>query len=141
MNRDAIAIFVLFRRRDNGAQRNIFKLADSVEDVAQLVPFNRELMFVVDVLVCASAAMAKIWPPRCDAIRGAFLNLHQLRLGELFFLAHDLRRNEFALNGVRNENGLPLLASDPFPTESNVFDFQIDQAHMKISTERNGKAN
>src|SRR5881409_2550797 len=78
-------------------------------------------MFVVDVLVCASAAAAKIGALRCDAMWGAFLNFHQLRLGKLFFLAHDLRRNEFGLNGVRNENSLPLLASDPFPAEGNVF--------------------
>src|SRR4029450_12381586 len=115
MDRDAIAIFVLLRRRDDAAQRNIFKLPDSVEDVAYLVPFNRELMFVVDVLECTSAAMAKRRAPRWGAMQGVFLNLHQLRLGELFFLAHDLRRNEFALNGVRNENGRPSLPSTPFP--------------------------
>ena len=109
--------------------------------VAHLAPFNRELMFVVDVLVCASAAMAKIRALRCDAMRGVFLNFHQLRLGELFFFAHDLRRNEFALNGVRNEDSLPLLASDPFSAESNIFDFQIDYAHTNISTERIANAN
>src|SRR5437667_6381748 len=98
-------------------------------------------MFVVDVLVCASAAAAKIGALRCDAMRGAFLNFYQLRLGELFFLTHDLRRNEFALNGVRNEDSLPLLASDPFSAEGNVFDSQIDDAHTNISTERIANAN
>jgi hypothetical protein len=34
-----------------------------------------------------------------------------------------------------------LLASDPFPAESNVFDFQIDNAHTNISTERIANAN
>src|SRR5437773_4103098 len=98
-------------------------------------------MFVVDVLVCASAAAAKIGALRCDAMWGAFLNFYQLRLGELFFFAHDLRRNEFGLNGVRNEDSLPLLASDPFPAEGNVFDFQINNAHTNISTERIANAN
>src|SRR6266481_69605 len=98
-------------------------------------------MFVVDVLVRASAAAAKIGALRCDAMRGAFLNFHQLRLGELFFLAHDLGRNEFALNGVRNEDGLALLTSDPFSAESNVFDFQINNPHTNISTERIANAN
>jgi hypothetical protein len=93
------------------------------------------------VLVCASAAMAKIRALRCDAMRGAFLNFHQLRPGELFFFAHDLGRNEFALNGVRNEDSLPMLASDPFSTESDVFDFQINNAHTNISTERIANAN
>src|SRR4029077_7134501 len=141
MNRNTIAIFVLLWRRNDGAQRNIFELADSLKDVAHLAPFNRELMFVADVLVCAPAAMAKIRALRCHAIRGAFLNFQQLCLGELFFLSHDLGRNEFALNGVRNEDSLPLLASDPFSAESNVFDFQIDNAHTNISTERIANAN
>src|SRR5438552_5133453 len=98
-------------------------------------------MFVVNLLVHAAAAAAKIGALRCDAMRGAFLNFHQLRLGKLFFLAHDLRRNEFGLNGVRNEDSLPLLASDPFPAEGNVFDFQINNAHTNISTERIANAN
>src|SRR5215211_1958115 len=98
-------------------------------------------MFVVAVLVCASAAIPKIGAPGCDAMRGAFLNFHQRRLGELFFLTHDLGGNEFSLNGVRNEDSLPLLASDPFSAESNVFDFQIDNAHTNISTGRIANAN
>src|SRR5207249_7569443 len=98
-------------------------------------------MFVVDVLVCASAAAAKIGALRCDAMWGAFLNFHQLRLGELFFLAQALRRNEFGLNGVRNEGSLTLLAPHPFPAERNVFDFQIDNAHTNISSDRIANAN
>ena len=141
MNRDAIAIFILLWRRNDGAQRNIFKLADSLEDAPHLTPFNCELMSVVDVLVCASAAVAKIRALRYHAMRGVFLNFHQLCLGELFFLSHDLGRNEFALNGVRNEDSLPLRSTDPFSAECNVFDFQINNAHTNISTERVANAN
>ena len=123
MDRDSIAIFVLLRRRDDRSQRKIFELADSLENIAHLPPFDRQLMFVVNVLVRAPAAMAKIgalWP---DTMRRAFLDFHELRLSELFFFPHDLRRNQFALNGVRNEDSLPLLAADPFSAESEVFDF------------------
>src|SRR5438094_7451530 len=98
-------------------------------------------MFVVDVLVRASAAAAKIGALRCDAMRGAFLNFHQFRLGELFFFAHDLSGNQFAVDHVWNEDSLPLLASDPFPAESDVFNFQIDNAHTNISTEQIVNAN
>ena len=123
MNRDAVAISVRFRRRDDRSQRNISKLADSLKNVAHLPPFNRQLMFVVYVLVSASAALAKIRALRCDAMRGAFLNFHQLRLGELLFLAHDLSGNQFALDRVWNEDSLPLLTSDSFPAKSDVFNF------------------
>src|SRR5262249_27709474 len=60
MNGDAIAIFVLFRRRDDRSKRNICEFADPPENIAHLARFNRQLMFVVDVLVGASAATAKI---------------------------------------------------------------------------------
>src|SRR6266850_1100762 len=74
MNRDAVAISVLFRRGDDRSQRNIFKLADPLEHIAHLAPFYRQLMFVADVLVCASAALSKIRALRCDAMWRAFLN-------------------------------------------------------------------
>ncbi len=87
-------------------------------------------MFVVDVLVCTSAATAKIRTLRRYAMGGAFLNFYQVRLGELFFLTQDLGGNQFALNRVRDENGFPLLAPNPFPTKSDIFNFQIYNAHM-----------
>ena len=139
MNCDAVAISVRFRRRDDRSQRNILKLADSLKNVAHLPPFNRQLMFVADVLVCASAASTKIRALRCDAMRRAFLNFNQFRLGELLFLANDLSGNQFALDRVWNEGSLPLLASDSFPAKSDVFNFQIDNAHIKDFNRANRK--
>jgi len=139
MNCDAIAISVLFRRRDDWSQRNVLKLADSLKNVAHLPPFYRQLMFVADVLVCASAALTKIRALRCDAMRRAFIDFHQFRLGELLFLAHDLSGNQFVLDRVWNEDSLPLLASDSFPAKSDVFNFQIDNAHIKDFNRANQK--
>src|SRR4029450_856916 len=53
---DAIAVPVLPRRRDYRTHGNILQFADSMERIAQLSPFNRELMFVLDVLIRAAAA-------------------------------------------------------------------------------------
>ena len=91
-------------------------------------------MFVVHVLVGTPAATAKIGALRCDATRGAFLNFNQLRIGELFFLAQDLSGNRFTLDCIRNKDSFPLFPADPFPAKGNVLNFQIDNAHMKIST-------
>src|SRR5215831_6755869 len=91
-------------------------------------------MFVVDVLVCAPAALAKIRALRCNAERRAFLDFYQPRLGKLFFLAQDLSGNCFTLDRIRNKDSFPFFPADAFPAEGNVFDFQIDNAHMKIST-------
>src|SRR5207247_8372455 len=57
---DAIAICILFGRRDDRSHRNIFQFADSLQRVTNLSPFDGKLMFVVNVLVSASATPAEI---------------------------------------------------------------------------------
>src|SRR5206468_113695 len=132
---DAIAICVLVGRRDDRSHRNILEFADSLESVTNLSPLNGKLMSVANVLVSASPTPAEIRTLRFHTIRRALLHFDQFRFGELFFLAHDLGGNDLAFDGVRNKYGLPLLASDAFPAESNVFDFQIDNAHVTSSRE------
>ena len=127
---DAITICVLPGRWDDWPHRNIFELADSLERVAYLSPFNRKLMFVTDVLVSAAAAPAEIRTLWFYTMRRTFLNLDQFRFGELLFFAYDFDRNELALNRVRNKDGFTLCPADAFPTESDVFDLQIDKAHI-----------
>src|SRR6059036_3999742 len=134
MNRDAVAKSVRFRRRDDRSHGNIFELADPLENIAHLAPFNGQLMFVGDVLVCASAATAEIGAFWCNTMWRTFPNFHQFRLGKLLFLAHDLSGNQFTLNRIWNEDSLPLLSSDTFPAKSDVFNFQIDNAHMFLKS-------
>src|SRR5438876_3600693 len=120
---DAIAICVLPGRRDDRPHWNILEFADPLERIAHLSPFNRQLMFVRDVLVSAAAAPAEIGTLRLYAMRRTFLDLDQFRFGELLFLPHDFGRNELALNSVRNKDGLALFSGDAFSAESNIFDF------------------
>src|SRR5262245_46145139 len=56
---DAVAICVRPRRRDNRTHGNVLQFADSLEGVPHLSPFNRQLMFVIDVLIRAAAASAE----------------------------------------------------------------------------------
>src|SRR6266487_6567287 len=130
VNSDAIAIRVLLGRRDDRPHRNIFQFADSLESVTNLSPLNRKLMFVTHVLVSASSTPAKIGTLWLQAIRRVLLHFDEVRLTELFFLAHDLGRDSFAFDHIRNENGLALFPSDAFAAESDVFDFQINNAHV-----------
>src|SRR5438093_733229 len=132
---DAIAICVLFGGRDDRSHRSIFQFADSLESVTDLSPLNGKLMFVANVLVSASPTPAEIRTLRFHTIRRALLHFDQFRCGELLFVAYDLGGNDLAFDGVRNKYGLPLLASDAFSAESNVFDFQIDNAHVTSSRE------
>src|SRR6267143_5025848 len=117
---DAIAISILLRRRDDRSHRNVLEFADSLESVTNLSPFNRELMFVANVLVSASPAAAEIGTLRFHTIRRALLYFDQLCFSELFFLAHDFRGNELAVNGVRNKDGLALFPRDAFSAEGDV---------------------
>src|SRR5262245_62285391 len=66
---DAVAICVLPWRRDNRTYGKVLQSADSLEGIPHLSPFNRKLMFVVDVLISAAAASSEIAALRRYAIR------------------------------------------------------------------------
>src|SRR4029078_1389112 len=53
---DSVAICVRPRRRDNRTHGYVLQFANSLEGVADLSPFNCQLMFVTDVLISAVAA-------------------------------------------------------------------------------------
>jgi len=81
------------------------------------------------VLIRAAAASAEILARWRDAMPGTLLNFDQLRLSELFFLAHDFGGNYFTLNGVRNKDRFALFPPDTFSAESDILDSHIDHAH------------
>src|SRR5438477_1060037 len=120
---DAIAIRVLLGGRNDRSHRDIFDFSYSLKNIAHLSPLNCKLMFVVDVLISASAAMAKVRALRLDPIRRRLSNIDKFGLGELFFLPHDLRRHKFTLDRIRNKNSLPTFPPDAHSAESDVFDF------------------
>src|SRR5216110_3109819 len=103
MHSDSVAVAVLLGRSDDRSHRNVLEFADPLKSVTNLPPFDRKLMFVAHVLVSASAASAEIRALRFDTIRGGLLDLDEFRFGKLLFLAHDLGRDELALDGVRNK--------------------------------------
>src|SRR5881409_3142685 len=110
MHSYAVAISILLRRRNDWSHRNVLEFADPLKSVTNLPPFDRKLMFVAHVLVSASAASAKIGTMWFYTMRRTFLNLDQFRFGELLFFAYDFGRNELALDGVRNKDGLALFS-------------------------------
>src|SRR5438034_10643269 len=106
MNGDAIAITVLKRRGDNWPDRNIFEFSDSLNNVADLMRFNLELMGVVDVLVGAATAATEVRAGRVDSVGRPFAKIDNLGLCNLYFLTRDSGRDQFAIDCQRNENGL-----------------------------------
>jgi hypothetical protein len=80
-------------------------------------------MRVIDVLIGATAALPEIWTGRIDPGRGPLAKIDNLRFGELFFLARDFCRNQFAFDRKRNENGFPVFSRYPLSAEGDVRDF------------------
>src|SRR5690348_16667392 len=119
---DAIAIRILPGRRDDRPHWNILEFADPLESVTNLSPLDSQLMLVANVLVSASATAAEIRTLWFHAMRRTFLDLDQLRFGELFFLAQDFGGSELAFDRVRNKDGLASFSGDAFSPESNIFD-------------------
>src|SRR5437762_11676365 len=97
-------------------------------------------MFVIDVLISGSAAAANVRTWRLDLIGRPLPHIDKFALGELFFLADDLRRDELALNRKRNKNGLAVVTSDSFSAERNVPDFKIDDAERGMIAWQIGRA-
>jgi hypothetical protein len=120
---DAVAISILFRRRNDRSHRDIFEFSYSLKNIAHLAPLDCKLMFIGDVLISASAAMAKVRALRLDPIGRRLPNIEEFGLRELFFLAHDFGRDKFTLDRVRNKDSLPAFSSYALSTESDVFDF------------------
>src|SRR5215831_1644348 len=101
---DAVAIRVLPGRRNDWPDRNVFEFSNSLQRIAHLSPFNRKLMFVIDVLIRAAAASTEIWASWRDAIRGTLLNFDQVCFSKLRLVPDDFRRNKLPLNRVRNKD-------------------------------------
>jgi hypothetical protein len=53
---------------------------------------------------------------------GRLKNFAEIGFGELLLLAHDVGRDAFAVDRVRDENRLAFAAADPFAAECDVVD-------------------
>jgi len=129
VNSDPISIGVFKRRGDYRTHWNVFKFSDSLQEIADLAGFNFELMRVIDVLISAAAATAKVGTARFDAMRRMFLKINDLRFGELLLLARDFRGKELTVDRERNKNRLAIFARNAFSAKGNVSDLEIDDSH------------
>jgi hypothetical protein len=119
-------------RWDDRPHGNVFQFADPLQNIADLAPFNGELMFVANVLIGAAATAAEVWTWRRNTIGGGFPDIDKFTLGELLFLAHNFRRDKLTVDGVRNKNCLATFTSDTFSAERDVLDFKIDNAQRRM---------
>src|SRR5215831_8867470 len=130
MHGNSVAIRVVPRGRNNRTHGNVLQLADSLQRVAHLSPFNRKLMLIIDVLVCAAAASAEIRALWCYALRRSLFDFDELCFCELLLFPDDFGGNQLAPNRVRNKNGFALFPSDAFSAKRDVLNFQINKPHF-----------
>src|SRR5260370_42238961 len=98
-------------------------------------------MLVADVLISASAAATKVRTWWLDPIRRRLAHIDKFTISELFFLAHDLRRDKLTVDCVRNKNCLAIFTSDTFSAERDVLDFKINNAQRRMLARQIAHAN
>src|SRR5437588_735075 len=79
IHRDAIAIFVFDRRRNEWAHRQLVQPSNSPQGLFHLPPFQGQLMFVIDVLVNAAATTSEVRATRLDPMGRSGNNVFQFR--------------------------------------------------------------
>src|SRR6476646_985803 len=133
MHRDAIAIFVFDRRRNEWAYRRLLQPSDSPQGLFHLPPFQGQLMFVIDVLINAAAATSEVWATRLDPMGRSGNNAFQFRLEKFLVFARDVCRNGFSIDDIRHKHGLTIRARDAFPAEGDIGDLEL---HSSCHPER-----
>jgi len=123
VHRNAVSIRVGDGRRDYRPYRNLFNLSDSLQNIPNLPPFDRKLVFVSDVLIGAAAASTEVRALRLNAERRTFSKIDNFRLSEFFFVADDLGRDAFTVNCEWNKDRLAVFTRNAFATKSDVLDF------------------
>ncbi len=88
-----------------------------LQDVTHLPPFNGQLVFVVHVLIAAASAAAGKGIRRY-AMGRRLSNLDYFRLGELLLLVDDFSQHSFAIDRVRDKDGLAALSRDAFSAKA-----------------------
>jgi hypothetical protein len=79
-------------------------------------------MFVIDVLITATAASTEVRAFGLDAMRRAFAKIDKLGLGELFLFAHDLGGDFLAFDGEWDEDDSAVFPRDALSAKGDIFD-------------------
>ena len=126
VDRDAVAIFVLLRRRNDWTQGRLAKFSDAPQRLLDLTRFPVQLMLVAHVLIAASAAAPEIGTARRCALRRGFEHPDEFCLRERFLFPNDSGRDPLALDRERNKDRLALSPPNAFAAKGDVVDQQLE---------------
>jgi hypothetical protein len=93
---------------------------DALEQIADLLVFEPQLRRILQVLVLASAAFAKVTAQRLDPFSRRLQYPHQPGPGKLLLDLGNFSFDHFADRDPSNETDKAIMPSNAFPAESNV---------------------
>ena len=139
-----VAVVKALRRRQHGQQRWLGEPADALQQVAHLGVLFGELLFVMQMLQGAAAAVGEMLAFRFGVVRRLLQYLQQARQGMALALTHDPRPHPLPGQGVAHEDHEAIDPGHALGAEVQRLDLQFDfcaffEAHIAHSLIRQNK--
>ena len=119
-NHDAVAVAIWGRAGDQLAHHFRRKAAHAHEEIAHLLQLDAPLRLVIDVLILASAAFAKVLAFGIHSVGRRRDDLQQARAREIAFTLGDFYQHQFADNHKWHEHHKAVHLADPIAAKSHV---------------------
>jgi hypothetical protein len=129
---DPIAVAIRRGRGDDRLHGHCVEPRDAAHRLFDLLRFQRELMVVADVLICASAAPAEVWALGFDAMLGRDDHLPQFAFAESLFVAQDRGSYPLAVDCKRDEDSFAVVPADAASAERDIVDLEVHRAHGEL---------
>ena len=124
---DAVAVIERRRAGHEVAHDLRCKPAEPLKKVAHLRLLDGHLRGVINVLILAAAARAKMFATRLHAIGRRLQHLQRNAAREVLFALGDLHAHRLASDDERHENHAPIHAPHAFAAKGHVVDGQLER--------------
>jgi hypothetical protein len=122
-----VSILKLLGRRQNGTDFDRGQPPDSTEKIFHLLPFERELSFIISVLPTTASTSSEMRATRLDAVRRRLQEFFQRRLGEPLSFSSDQGSHTISGNGIPDKYDKLIHSTHRHALESGRFDVQLYQ--------------
>ena len=99
------------------------KFPDTLEEITHLILLYLLLGNIVDVLILAAAAGAKMFAARFYTVGRCLKHVDEFCSGEGFLFLGDFHQNRFPADDERDEDDKPIHSANTFTAEGQVIDF------------------
>jgi hypothetical protein len=129
---DPVPVVVRLGAGDDRGDDAFWKSTDALEQVGDLFVFQFQLPGVVDVLILAAAAFAKVTALRSNAVGRGLDDANQSRAGEVLLHFGELGFDLFAEHDERNKHDKLLQSADAFAAKGDVRDGENDALTRRV---------